>query len=303
MTLLSLKEVSLRFGGPALLDAVTLHIEPGERICLLGRNGTGKTSLLKVIRGEIDVDAGEVVRKQGMVTALLPQEVPKDLSGRIHDIVATGVWGMAPDADALRRIDHVLSQMELDPDLEVMALSAGMKRRVLLARALVSRPDLLLLDEPTNHLDIHNINWLEEFLLRFKGALLFVTHDRVFLQKIAGRILDLERGVLTSWECDYEAFLKHRDFQLEAEEKAWAHQDKKLAQEEVWIRKGIMARRTRNEGRVRALKRLREERRARRERIGKVRMHADVAERSGRLVIETKDVTCNFGGATRDIIT
>jgi ATP-binding cassette subfamily F protein uup len=331
MALLTLRDVSLGFRGPLVLDQGNLTVEPGERVCLLGRNGTGKTSLLRLIQGDLEPDQGEITRQQGLVTALLPQEVPQTLCGTVFDEVARG---LGPRAELLTeyhqvahllaveggeelharldRIQHaleadggwrmhqevetVLSRMSLNPDADVAVLSAGMKRRVLLAKALVRNPDILLLDEPTNHLDIEAIGWLEEFLLRYGGTLLFVTHDRAFLRRLATRILELDRGRLTSWECDYGTYVSRKEAALEAEAQQQAEFDKKLAKEETWIRRGIEARRTRNEGRVRALKKMREIRLVRREQPGEARMEVQEAERSGRLVIEAKDVEFAYNG-------
>jgi ATP-binding cassette subfamily F protein uup len=331
MPLLALRDITLGFRGPAVLEGANLIVEPGERICLLGRNGTGKTSLLRLIGGELEADRGEIARQQGLVTAMLPQEVPRDLSGTVFDEVARG---LGPRAELLAeyhhlahrlaaeegeelharldRIQHqleidggwrmhqevetIITRMNLDAEADVSSLSAGMKRRVLLAKALVRSPNILLLDEPTNHLDIDSIGWLEDFFLRYDKSILFVTHDRAFLRRVATQILDLDRGRLTSYSCDYETYLKRKDAALEAETKQRAEFDKKLAREEVWIRTGIQARRTRNEGRVRALEQLRNVRQVRREQVGEVRMEIQEAERSGRLVIEAKNVTfCHPG--------
>ena len=329
MALLTLRDVRLGFRGPLILDGANLVIEPGERLCLLGRNGTGKTSLLRLIQGDLEPDAGEIARQQGLVTALLPQEVPLGLGGSVFDEVARGLGARAEllaeyhhvssqlaqePSDALRtrldRLHHtleveggwateqevetVLSRMSLDGDADAATLSAGMKRRVLLAKALVRSPALLLLDEPTNHLDIEAIRWLEEFLLRTSAAILFVTHDRAFLRRLATRIIELDRGQLTSWACDYDTFEKRKEAALDAEARQRAEFDKKLAKEEVWIRTGIKARRTRNEGRVRALEKLRDTRRARRDQPGEVRIQIQEAERSGRLVIEAKHVSFRY---------
>ncbi|MGE5443771.1 MAG: ATP-binding cassette domain-containing protein [Ignavibacteriales bacterium] len=329
MALVSIRNVRVGFGGPLLIDGVNLHIERGERVCLLGRNGTGKSTLLKLINGDIAPDEGEITRQQGAGIAYLPQEVPQGLSGKVFNIVSNGLGSrgellttyhqlgsrlakgdytllgeldrisQALDTDGgwqiHRQVESVISRMQLDPDAEFENLSAGLKRRVLLARGSVREPDILLLDEPTNHLDIEAINWLEEFLLDFDGTILFVTHDRVFLRKLATRIIELDRGKLTDWSCDYDTFLKRKQAALEEEVKQWTLFDKKLAQEEAWVRKGIKARRTRNEGRVRALKEMREARCRCRELIGTVRMQAQEAERSGRLVIEAEDVDFRYG--------
>jgi ABC transport system ATP-binding/permease protein len=325
MALLNLRDVTIGFSGPPLLDSASLTIEPSERVGLVGRNGEGKSTLLRIIHGRIEPDGGQVVRSQGVTTAMLDQDVPRRLLGTIFDLVAEGLGNHAQllaeyhrishrvaveGGDALqreldrlghaletgggwqahRKVDTVLSRMELDPDAEVETLSAGMKRRVLLARALVAQPGVLLLDEPTNHLDIDAITWMEDFLLRHDGALVFVTHDRVFLRKLATRIVDLDRGRLTSWACDYPTYLRRKAASLEAETDQQALFDKRLAAEETWIRQGIKARRTRNEGRVRALKEMRNQRRERREQPGVARMQLQLAQRSGRMVIEAKNV-------------
>jgi ATP-binding cassette subfamily F protein uup len=282
-----------------LLDGVDLQIERGDRMCLLGRNGEGKSTLLRLVAAEIRPDEGEVIRGQGLRVSSLPQDVPDGRAATVAEEVATGL----PDAGSGAtdyRVLAILSRMGLDPDARFEALSSGMKRRVLLARALVADPDLLLLDEPTNHLDIESIRWLEDFLLREGPTLVFVTHDRALLARLATRIVELERGRLFDWSCDYPTFLKRREEVLAAEERQQALFDKKLAQEEVWIRKGIQARRTRNEGRVRALKAMRDQRRQRRERQGSARIVAQDAERSGQLVIEAKGL--EFGYDDRSIV-
>ncbi len=330
MALLRMRDISLGFGGPPLLDQAQLQIEAGERLCLVGRNGAGKSTLMKLIAGELQPDSGTIERAQNLRITRLTQEVPQGLHGSIYDVVAGGlgklgdllhryhelILKLAEGSDErllteLEQVQHdleaangwqlqqqvetVLSRLQLDANLAFDELSGGLKRRVLLARALVIQPDLLLLDEPTNHLDIDSIQWLEEFLLGFSGALLFVTHDRMFLQHLATRILDLERGRLTSWPGDYATYLERKQAALDAEEKLNAEFDKKLAQEEAWIRQGIKARRTRNEGRVRALKALREEHRARRSRLGNAHMQAQEAERSGKLVAEADNISYRYG--------
>jgi ATP-binding cassette subfamily F protein uup len=330
MALIALRDVCLGFRGPLVLDRVSLSLEPGERVCLLGRNGTGKTTLLRVIEGEIEPPQGEIARRQGLVTAMLPQDVPQGLQGTVFDEVARGLGARAERLAEYHRLAHqlaieggaelqarldrvqhaleidggwavhqevekVLSRMSLETDAAVDRLSAGMKRRVLLARALVRSPEILLLDEPTNHLDIEAIAWLEDFLLRYSGTILFVTHDRALLRKLATRIIELDRGRLSSWSCDYQTYLQRKEAALEAEARQRAEFDKKLAQEEAWIRTGIQARRTRNEGRVRALEKLRDIRLARRDQPGEVRLQIHEAERSGRLVIEAKGVTFGYG--------
>ena len=302
MALISLKDVSLGFGGPLLLEDVNLQIEFGERVGLLGRNGMGKSTLLKLVNGDFLPHSGNVARQQNLRVAYLPQEVPQEWTGNVSDIVAGGLETMTATLDEehlwqrQRQVQQVLSRMRLDPTAQFEVLSAGLKRRVILARGLVRNPDLLLLDEPTNHLDINAIDWLEDFLKRWGGTLLFVTHDRVFLQHLTTRIVELDRGRLFDWNCSYTTYLQRKEAVLNAEESQNATFDKKLAQEEQWIRKGTEARRTRNEGRVRALKRLREVRRERREQVGKVRMQIQADRRSGRLVIEAENVSYSYGG-------
>ncbi|WP_422930432.1 ATP-binding cassette domain-containing protein [Singulisphaera sp. PoT] len=300
MALLSLRNVSLAFGGPRLLDGVELQIERGERVCLLGRNGEGKSTLLRLLQGQLAPDEGEVIRQQGLRVARLTQDVPQDLTGDIAEVVAQGLDAEDSAGPHDHRVEAVISRMGLDATSRFEALSSGMKRRVLLAQAIVAEPDILLLDEPTNHLDIEAIRWLEEFLPRAGLTLIFVTHDRVFLGKLATRILELDRGHLFDWSCDYATFLARKEDLLAAESRHNSLFDKKLAQEEVWIRKGVEARRTRNEGRVRALKALREARSQRRDRQGTARMKAQEAERSGTMVIEAKGVS--FGYAERTVI-
>jgi ATP-binding cassette subfamily F protein uup len=305
MALISLQEVSLGFGGPLLLEEINLQIERGERVGLLGRNGMGKSTLLKLVNGDMLPQSGIVARQQNLRLAYLPQEVPQGLVGAVTRIVAGGLDESAasalPGTDEVQwqqplRVEQIITRMSLDPHARFDALSAGLKRRVLLARGLVRNPDLLLLDEPTNHLDIASIGWLEDFLKRWVGTLLFVTHDRVFLQKMATRIVELDRGRLFDWNCDYPTFTKRKEARLAAEQEQDVLFDKKLAQEEQWIRQGIEARRTRNEGRVRALLRLRELRRERREQPGKVRMQLQAERRSGRLAIEAEGVSFSYGG-------
>jgi ABC transport system ATP-binding/permease protein len=302
MAVISLQEVSLGFGGPLLLENINLQIERGESVGLLGRNGAGKSTLLKLLNGGISPDSGAVSRQQNLRTAYLSQEVPQELSGRVDRIVADGLGSVAVQFEhpwqAQLQVEQILSRMQLDPSADFQVLSAGMKRRVLLARALVRGPDLLLLDEPTNHLDIDAIDWLEDFLKRWGGTLFFVTHDRVFLQRLATRIIELDRGRLFDWNCDYTTFLQRKEALLSAEQEQNVNFDKKLAQEEQWIRQGIEARRTRNEGRVRALKRLRELRRERREQAGKARMQIQSEKRSGKLVIDVENISYSFGAET-----
>ncbi len=302
MALISLQGVSLGFGGPRLFDEINLQIEQGEWVGLLGRNGMGKSTLLKLVNGDISPLSGTIARQQNLGVAYLPQEVPAGIEGKVFDIIASGLDSPLPKADEHHwqgqlQVEQVISRMSLDAYVNTRfeVLSAGMKRRVMLARGLVKKPDLLLLDEPTNHLDIDSINWLEDFLKRWGGTLLFVTHDRIFLQKLTTRIIELDRGHLFDWDCSYTTFLERKEAMLSAEAEQNILFDKKLAQEEVWIRKGIEARRTRNEGRVRALKRLRAQRLERRERPGKVKMQIQAEKRSGKLVIEVENVSYSFG--------
>ena len=305
MPIVTLRDVHLGFRGPPLLDGVECHVEAGQRIGLLGRNGAGKTSFMRLLCGDLAPDSGEVIFAPGTVVSYLQQDVPQELVGLVREVVATG-WSEAAGArraddehDAAWRRDHavaqILSRMELDGERAFESLSSGMKRRVLLARALVAGPDLLLLDEPTNHLDIDAIAWLEEFLGRWDGTLLFVTHDRAFLRRLATRILEIDRGRVFDWSCDYDTFLHRKEEALAAEEKQNALFDKRLAEEEVWIRTGIKARRTRNEGRVRALEAMRRERGDRRDRVGKVNLLIQEAERSGTLVASLQGVTASRG--------
>ena len=326
--LLQFKRLSLHIGVTALLDAVELTVDPGERICLLGRNGEGKSTLLRIIAGEQQADEGELIRKPGLRVAQLPQEVPEGTAGSVYDIVAEGLGeaGRAlsryqqllnsgsDDMTALgkaqarlealdgwnlgNRVETVLSRLSLDGAISFASLSGGLKRRVLLAQALVTEPDLLLLDEPTNHLDVDSITWLEEFLLSYGGTLLFITHDRAFLRKLATRIIELDRGQLTSWPGDYDNFVRRKAEALHAEDLARAQFDKKLAQEEVWIRKGIEARRTRNEGRVRALLAMREQLQQRRDRVGTAKLEVQEAERSGKRVAEVIKLGYGWGEQT-----
>ncbi len=331
MALINLRNLTLAFGGPPLFDGINLQIESGERLCLLGRNGTGKSTLLKVIAGELPSDGGEIHRQQGLKVALVSQEVPQELAGTVFDLVAAGM-GNAADLlatyhqmahrlaleggddllDELGKLQHrmeesdtwslhqeverVLNRLKLDADAEFATLSGGTKRRVLLARALVTTPDILLLDEPTNHLDIDTILWLEEFLLKQVKTLVFVTHDRAFARRLANRVAELDRGRLYAFNCAYDQFVERREALLEAEVTRQALFDKKLAQEEAWIRQGIKARRTRNEGRVRALKKLREEYRQRRERQGAAKVQLQEAERSGALVAAVEGISYAWEG-------
>ncbi len=299
MPLITIRDLSIRFRGPALLDGVDCTIDPGQRIGLLGRNGAGKTTFMRLLRGEVQPDHGQILFAPGTKVTLLPQNVPQHVRGTVASVVAEGVVlddGTADDEHdaewrSQHQVDQILSRMELDPEAKFELLSSGMKRRVLLAQSLVSSPDLLLLDEPTNHLDIAAIGWLEEFLGRWNTTYLFVTHDRMFLRKLATRIFEIDRGRLFDWSCDYDTFLQRKEDALAAEEKQNALFDKRLAEEEVWIRQGIRARRTRNEGRVRALKALRIERGERRSAVGKVNLKIQEGKRSGNLIAEVEGVS------------
>ena len=297
MALISVHDVALAFGGSPLLDGVTFHVEKGERIGLVGRNGAGKSTLLALLAGAVSPDAGGVVRRPGLRVALLPQEVPQGLTGTVTAAVAAGI---APHAGeeawtGEQRIEQMLTRLGLPADAPVAGLSGGMLRRVLLARALAGDPDLLLLDEPTNHLDIDTIAWLEDFLAHEAPTLVMVTHDRALLRSLATRILELDRGRLLDVAGGYDDYLRRREEALQAEASAWQRQDRRLAEEEIWIRQGIKARRTRNEGRVRALERLREERRGRRAQPGAARLEVIEAERSGRLVLRAEGVGFAYG--------
>lgn len=330
MPLITLRNVRHAYHDRPLFQDVNLVLEPGERICLMGRNGAGKSTLLKILAGEVTPDEGEVALASGLTRAQMAQTVPVGDRGTVYDVVADGVGDAAallreyhnlthelaenPSEAHSRRLDElqheidliegwnlqnqieqVLTRTGLDGSLLFDKLSAGMKRRVLLARALVNEPDLLLLDEPTNHLDIEAILWLERLLMGTSSSIIFVTHDRAFARKLATRVIDVDRGRVTSWACGYDEFLKRKAAALEAEEKEQALFDKKLAQEEVWIRQGIKARRTRNEGRVRALKKLREEFSDRRKHVGTVKMEAQVGQRSGQLVFKAERLSHKFG--------
>ena len=299
MPLVSVDRVSIAFGHTPLLDGAVLQIESRERVAVIGRNGTGKSTLLKIISGELPPDEGSVWRQPALRVARLEQDVPLSADRSVFDVVAAGhTHHLAEDEAWLRdhHVDLVLSRLDLPADAIVDTLSGGWRRRVLLARALVGQPDLLLLDEPTNHLDIDAIAWLEDFLADYAGAVLFVTHDRAFLQRLATRIVELDRGQLTSWPGDYATYLRRKEEALANEAVQQDKFDKKLAEEEAWLRQGIKARRTRNEGRVRALLAMREERAARREQIGTVRLQVEQAEQSGKLVFEARGVSKAYGG-------
>jgi len=322
--LITLKNLDYGIGGPLLLEQVDLDIQPGERVCLVGRNGAGKSTLLKLMAGEIVPDDGEVVVGPGVRIARLQQEVPENAAGSVFEQIAAGLGDVGAllaryhqlserefDADALARVQEridaadgwdldaqvakVIDKLDLDGEKNFKDLSGGMKRRVALGQALVQQPDVLLLDEPTNHLDIESIEWLENFLLGFSGSLVFVTHDRRFLQALATRIVEIDRGQVSSWPGDWDNYLRRIEERAHAEDLENARFDKKLAEEEVWIRQGIKARRTRNEGRVRALKQLRRERAERRERQGSVQMNVASAEQSGKKVIEAVNLCFSYG--------
>ncbi|MCX5808486.1 MAG: ATP-binding cassette domain-containing protein [Proteobacteria bacterium] len=330
MGLIWINDVSISFGEPRLLDCATLQIEAGERIGLLGRNGSGKSTLMKLLTGEITPDAGRIVHSGNVRIAMLPQDVPDDLTGTVYDIVASGgeehaellrkyheltlQIGRSSDGGLLRkleqvqhqietsgawhfhqRVETVIARTELDENAAFRFLSAGLKRRVFLARALANDPDLLLLDEPTNHLDVSTILWLEDFLLKHEKTFMFVTHDRAFLQRLATRIVEIDLGRLVSFACDYRTYLERRQSLLENEEKQRHDFDKKLAIEEIWIRQGVKARRTRNEGRVRALAHMRQERARRQEQAGVSRLVIQEAERSGRMVVDAEKVCFAWG--------
>jgi ATP-binding cassette subfamily F protein uup len=300
MPLVTLDRVSIAFGHLPLLDEVAMQIDARERVSVIGRNGTGKSTLLKIISGETPPDTGAVWRQPSLRIARLEQDVPLSAHRSVFDVVAEGHTHHLEADEAWLREHHVeliLSRLELPADAIVDTLSGGWRRRVLLARALVGQPDLLLLDEPTNHLDIEAIQWLESFLAEYEGAVMFVTHDRAFLQRLATRIIELDRGKLTSWPGNYATYLRRKEDALANEQVLADKFDKKLAEEEVWVRQGIKARRTRNEGRVKALEAMRVERAARREQMGNVRLQVEQAEQSGKLVFEAKGISKGFAGA------
>src|SRR5690349_12933990 len=299
MPLVALDRVSIAYGHLPLLDEVSLQIDPRERVSVIGRNGTGKSTLLKIISGEASADSGAVWRQPALRVARLEQDVPLSTDRSVFNVVAEGhTHHLAEDESWLRdhHVDLVLSRLELPADAIVDTLSGGWRRRVLLARALVGQPDLLLLDEPTNHLDIEAITWLEEFLADYAGAVVFVTHDRAFLQRLATRIIELDRGQLTSRAGDYETYLRRKEDSIANETVERAKFDRKLADEEAWLRQGVKARRTRNEGRVRALMAMRAERAARREQIGTVQLEIEQAEPSGKLVFEARRISKAYAG-------
>ena len=294
MPILSAQNVSLRFSGPPLLDNASFDIEAGDRICLVGRNGEGKSTLLKIIQGEMGMDSGEIVKRTGLKVSRMVQEIPAHMEGTVRDVV---MGHIAQDGHHDAHAEAILGKTGIAADALFDGLSGGQKRRVLFARAVAENPDLLLLDEPTNHLDIPAIQWLEGIVSRLECAVLFVSHDRAFVRRVANRIFELDRGRVRTWNFPYDKFVQFRDQALAEEEKANKLFDKRLAEEEVWIRKGIQARRTRNEGRVRALIKMRQERAERRTRTGSVNMQITEAERSGRLVARLTDVSFAYEGA------
>ncbi|MBK2026125.1 ATP-binding cassette domain-containing protein [Francisella philomiragia] len=325
MQLISLKNVSLNFGTQIVLDKVNLEVTKGQRICLIGRNGTGKSSLLKIIKGNVIPDGGEVIVHNNAIVASMIQEVPSDIKGSIAEVILQGLGELGehliayqqtlmsdPESNELEKlhsyidenhgwsylndVEVLASKLNLDSQSFFKDLSGGMKRRVILARALIKKPDLLLLDEPTNHLDIDSISWLEEFLSGFAGAILFITHDRKFLNNVAKSIIELDRGHLYSFDGNYTKFLEKKEQILDAQDKANSEFDKKLAQEEAWIRQGIKARRTRNEGRVRALEQMRRDRQQRRENVGKADIKVAEAGKSSRKVIQANNIGFEYDG-------
>lgn len=310
MSQITIRNLTFGFRGPSLFEEINCEIEPGQRIGLLGRNGSGKTTLLKMLAGELAPDHGEITLASGTRLARLVQDVPEGHDATVLEMVQSGFANPAgsgvkssqmehldemPDWEIEQRSQQMISRMQLPVDAPFGSLSSGMKRRVLLARALAQQPDVLLLDEPTNHLDVEAITWLEGFLARWVGTLIFVTHDRTFLQNLATRILELDRGRMFDWQCNYSTFLERKEAALESEEKQNALFDKRLAEEEAWIRQGVKARRTRNMGRVRALVEMRRDRQERRDRVGKVELQIDSGLRSGQLVVSLKDVSFSYG--------
>ena len=333
MPLITLQDVFLSYGQPPLIDHINLTIEPGERVCLIGRNGAGKSTLLKIIDGQIIADEGSIKRASGVKVAQLEQSVPQNTQGSVFDVIAEGlgkegklvqqfhhltqqlthdsspkIFSQLEECqaeleringwDINQRVESIITKMELDPDVDIQSLSGGYKRRVLLARALVSNPDLLLLDEPTNHLDIEAIQWVEQFLLKWEGSLLFISHDRRFMDNLANRFIEIDRGKLTEYNCNYSTYLTRKEENLEIEDRQNALFDKRLSQEEIWIRQGIKARRTRNEGRVRSLEAMRKEFSERRKRLGTAKMDIHQAEKSGKVVAEANDISFAFGSDT-----
>jgi ATP-binding cassette subfamily F protein uup len=298
MPVVRLDKVSLSFGLKPLFDAASLQLRKGDRVCLLGRNGEGKSTLLRLICREASPDRGEVWVRPGARVASLEQEVSPASDAMVRDVLRGGISANTPDEEwqAQLQVDQVISRLGLNAGAMMSSLSGGWRRRVMLGRALVAAPDVLLLDEPTNHLDIEAISWLENMMLEFRGALLFVSHDRSFVRRLATKIVELDRGQLRIWPGGYDDFVIQKQAALEVEAKHAALFDKKLAEEEVWIRKGIEARRTRNEGRVRALEQLRIERRARREQVGTAALRIQEAAPSSKLVFDAEHITHGFGG-------
>ena len=309
MPLLTLDHISTAFGHVPLLDDASLQIEAGERIAIVGRNGTGKSTLLKIIAGDLEPDAGTIWRGPGVKVSRLPQDVLEASADRrsVHDVVAEGVHGLdEEDWERAQRVDQIIDRLDLNATAHVNELSGGWRRRVWLARALAAQPDVLLLDEPTNHLDIEAITWLEGIVEKHRGAVVFVTHDRAFLQRVATRLVELDRGHLTSYAPDpaarsgavpvYDEYLRRKEEALVIAAVAHEKFDKRLAQEEVWLRQGIKARRTRDEGRVKALLQMRAERSERRQAIGSVRLTMDAGERSGKLVFDVQNISKKYGG-------
>ncbi len=300
MPLLQLRQLTLKYGAAPLLDGVDFQVEAGERVCLVGRNGAGKTSLMRIITGEETPNEGEIILSDAVKVTRLIQEIPDDITGTVMEVLHSGLRADRQEEEwqTDARLEDLATEMQLPTEAAFPALSGGLKRRALLARALAGEPDILLLDEPTNHLDLDSILWLENFLFESRMTLFFVTHDRAFLRRLATRIVELDRGQLTSWACDYDTYLERKAANLEAEEKQWAAFDKKLAQEEAWLRQGVKARRTRNEGRARALMKMRQERSERREREGTARLEIQAGSLSGQKVIEAKDISFAYGGRT-----
>tara|TARA_B110000503_G_scaffold41560_1_gene68339 strand:+ start:2103 stop:3974 length:1872 start_codon:yes stop_codon:yes gene_type:complete len=329
MPLITLQDVFLSYGQPPLIDHINLVIEPGERVCLIGRNGAGKSTLLKILTGQIVADEGLIKRASGVKIAQLEQSVPHDTQGNVFDVIADGLGAegkliqqfhhltqqLSHDSspkifnelakcqaeieridgwDINQRVESIITKMDLDPDVDIASLSGGYKRRVLLARALVCNPDLLLLDEPTNHLDIEAIQWVEQFLLKWEGSLLFISHDRRFMDNLANRFIEIDRGKLAEFNCDYSTYLVRKEENLEIEDRQNSLFDKRLSQEEIWIRQGIKARRTRNEGRVRSLEAMRNEYAERRKRLGTAKMDIQHADKSGKIVAEATNISFSF---------
>ncbi|MDG1310675.1 MAG: ATP-binding cassette domain-containing protein [Porticoccaceae bacterium] len=337
MPLVTLEDIYLSYGQPPLIDHINLVIKRGERVCLIGRNGAGKSTLLKILTGQIVADDGVLKRASGVKIAQLEQSVPQDAQGSVFDVITQGLGaegelakryhhlilqlGNNPSDQTMRdledcqseldrvngwdinqRVESIITKMNLDADVDISSLSGGYKRRVLLARALVCNPDLLLLDEPTNHLDIDAIQWVEQFLLKWEGSLLFISHDRRFMDNLATRFIEIDRGQLAEFNCNYATYLQRKEDILEVEEKQNALFDKRLSQEEVWIRQGIKARRTRNEGRVRALESMRREYADRRKQLSTARMDIQQAEKSGKIVAEAENISFTFDGSDEPVV-